>query len=138
MSLELKGEWIDSGLDALEKEAGKRFATSPDALASASKGVAELRKVRDPLARLGQAPVRGALELVGFGDGVTDGEVRALFQRHRIKSFDERRLTEARTHAEAVAAKDRHDQDVKEVLDAMEKIGKLALKVLIPMLLAAL
>lgn len=132
MSLELKAEWIDSGLAALEKEAEKRF--TGDELAVARQGVAKLRSVRDPMARLGQAPVRGALELVGFGQGVTDGELRALFQRAQLAGFDARRQAEAMTHAEAVAAKDQHDEDVRKLLDALKDVAKFVL----PLLLAAL
>ena len=130
MSLSIKPEWISKAIDSAEKEGVKlRPGNEVEVRASAE----ELRAVRDQIARLGQGAFRAGVDLLVTSDA-TSAEVLAAFGRAKAMSMTDISLAKHSVAAESSEARRQHDQDVKEVLEALQAAGKF----LLPLLLAAL
>lgn len=126
----LKPEWITKALDSAEKEAIKlRPENELEVRASAE----HLRSVRDQIARLGEGSFRAGLSLMVTSQS-TDSEVMAAFRRAQAMTPGEVSSAKLAVAADSMAKRAQHDQDVKDVLDALKAAGQ----VLLPLLLAAL
>lgn len=128
-------KWIDQGLDAAEREAGKRLPA--DVAKGLTPALAELRGLRDPLARLGQPAVEGLLELVSRPKW-TRADALDVLARLRAMTPQQVENVKLGAAARAVAGREQYDADVAAVLDGLERAGATALRVLGPMVLASL
>lgn len=130
MSLSIKPEWISKAIDSAEKEGVKlRPGNEVEVRASAE----ELRAVRDQIARLGQGAFRAGVDLLVTSDA-TSAEVLAAFGRAQAMTPGEVSSAKLAVAADSTAKRAQYDQDVKEVLEALQAAGKF----LLPLLLAAL
>ena len=130
MSLSIKPEWISKAIDSAEKEGVKiRPGNEVEVRASAE----ELRAVRLQIARLGEGSFRAGLSLLVTSQS-TPAEVVAAFGRAQAMTPGEVSSAKLAVAAESSEARRQHDQDVKEVLEALQAAGKF----LLPLLLAAL
>lgn len=128
--MNVKPEWITKALDSAEKEGIKlRPGNELEVRASAE----ELRAVREQIARLGQGAFRGGVELLATSDASLS-EVRAALARVQAMTPGQVSAAKLQVAAESSEARRQHDQDVEEVLAALQRAGKF----LLPLLLAAL
>lgn len=130
MSLSIKPEWISKALDSAEREAIKLRPENEVELRASAEHV---RSVRAQIARLGEGSFRAGLGLLVTSQS-SDSEVVAALGRVQAMTPGEVSSAKLAVAADSSAKRSQHDQDVKDVLDALKAAGQ----VLLPLLLAAL
>ena len=130
MGLSIKPEWISQAIDSAEKEGVKLRPGNEVEVRASAEG---LRAVRLQIARLGEGAFKAGVELLVTSDS-SEAEVRAALGRVQAMTPGQVSSAKLAVAAESSEARRQHDQDVKEVLEALQAAGKF----LLPLLLAAL
>lgn len=130
MSLSIKPEWISKAIDSAEREAIRR---SPSAEIETRAAAERLRAVRVQIARLGEGSFKAGLDLFVTSDS-SEAEIVATIKRVHAMTPGEVSSAKLAVAADSSAKRAQHDQDVKDVLEALKAAGQ----ILLPLLLAAL
>lgn len=133
-------EWLDKGIDRardlLERQASE--ATRPVEVALAELGRDALEAVEErkgALAHLGKARMLSVLVQLGAG---REDEARLLYLASGASSFEELLAASDKSTAATAVATHAREKAWTEVRDLAKEVGAIALKALIPILLAAL
>lgn len=130
--LRLRAE--DPGYDALPHAARRAIGVETDLVELGREGLASVEARKGALVRLGKARAFAVLAQLGAG---RENEARLLYLETSATLEERLAASEASTVATLAAARER-EEAWDEVLTIAREVGALALKALIPVLLAAL
>lgn len=126
-------DWVVDALDRAEVEATKHLGSATGDLVA--QALDELRPAAPAIARRGAAAFRGALSEVWSTDVAT---ARKAWAELALLTPEQRR---ARLRDQVVRADDavtQAEKDMAELMDGLERAGKTALQLAVPLLLALL